>query len=110
MLKNFSQRRRIHQKDRKGRETRAAKNHRFLNHCHMASFTVRPGRRYRAIIRLRVFEAVASNASVAEELGNIGFTNVTVTGSGRERVAEGTWPSADTSAEIPDRIKSIEEL
>jgi hypothetical protein len=47
------------QKDRQGREKRGAKNHRSFNHCHMASFTVCPGRRYRADIRLRAFQALA---------------------------------------------------
>ena len=77
----------------------------------MSSFTVGEGKRYKAKIRLDFIEAtVASNARIAEEIRNVGFVDVTVTGSGRERVAEGPWPSADTSADLPDRIKSIEEL
>jgi hypothetical protein len=76
----------------------------------MASFTVREGKRYRAKIRLGVLEAIASNAKIAEELQKVGFVDVTVSGSGRDRHAEGMWPLADTTAEIPDRITSIEEL
>ena len=76
----------------------------------MATFTVRQNKRYRAQVRLSFVETVASNARVAEELHKHGFADVTVSGSGRDRIAEGTWPSADATAEVPDRITSIEEL
>ena len=76
----------------------------------MASFTVREGKRYRARIRLGVLEAIASNAKITEELQKLGFVDITASGSGRDRVAEGMWPVTDTTAEIPDRIASLEEL
>ena len=76
----------------------------------MASFTVRQNKRYRAGIRLSFFEAVASNDRIAEELQKLGLNHVTVSGSGRDRVAEGTWPQSDATVELPDRIGSIEEI
>ena len=76
----------------------------------MASFTVRKGKRYRAEIRLNFIEAVASNDRIAEELRKLGLVDVMVSGSGRDRIAEGTWSSAAATTEVPDRIKSIEEI
>ncbi len=76
----------------------------------MASFTVRQNRRYRAEIRLGVLEVIAPNAKIAEELQKLGFVHVTVSGASWDRVAEGTWPLTDSTAEVPDRIKSIEEI
>ena len=80
------------------------------HHCHMASFTVRQNRRYRAEIRLGVLEVIAPNAKIAEELQKLGFVDVTVSGASWDRVAEGTWPLTDSTTEAPDRIKSIEEI
>ncbi len=48
--------------------------------------------------------------SIAEELQKLGFVDVTVSGASWDRVAEGTWPLTDSTAEVPDRIKSIEEI
>jgi len=81
-----------------------------LTHCLMALFTVREGGRYRARIRLGVVEAIASNAKIAEELRKLGFADITVSDSGRDRHPEGMWPVSDTTAEIPDRIVTIQEL
>jgi len=75
----------------------------------MFSFTVRQNKRYRAQVRLSFLEAIASNDRIAEELRKHGFVDVTVLGSGRDRIAEGRWPSPDVTAEMPDRISSIEE-
>jgi hypothetical protein len=76
----------------------------------MASFTVESGKRYRARIRLGFFEGVASNRTIADKLEEAGFVNVVVTGGGRDRVAEGTWPGATTSADMPDQIKSVDVI
>jgi hypothetical protein len=51
----------------------------------MAVYTVHRGARYRATIRLGVFQSAASNQQVADRFTVVGFTEVTVTGSGRNR-------------------------
>ncbi|WP_208827111.1 chitosanase [Bradyrhizobium neotropicale] len=75
-----------------------------------ASFTVRTGRRYRATISLRGFEQFASNDMVAAELQRFGFIDVSVSGSGGTRQAEGTWSGPDTTAQLDERIQHVEEI
>ena len=74
------------------------------------TFTVRHGRRYRATIHLGFWEQVASNVQVAEKLQAAGFVDVDVRGSGHDRLAEGTWPGADTTAEVPDEVTGVTEI
>ena len=76
----------------------------------MANFTVQKGKRYQARIRLGLFTSVASNEEVADKFREAGFTEVSVSGSGRERQGEGLWPHPDASAEVPDEITSVEEI
>ncbi len=74
----------------------------------MALYTVRKGKRYRATIRLGFFQSVASNQQVAEKFSEVGFTEVNVTGSGRNRVGTGLWPHPNATAEVPDEITAVE--
>jgi hypothetical protein len=76
----------------------------------MATYTVRKGKRYRARIRLGLFQGVASNELVADKFRELGFTEVSVSGSGRDRLSTGVWPHPDVTAEIPDEITSIEVM
>lgn len=76
----------------------------------MAKYTVRKGKRYRATIRLGLFKSVASNEQVADQFRAAGFTEVIVSGSGRERRGKGLWPHPDATAEVPDEIASVEEI
>ncbi|MGH6736084.1 MAG: hypothetical protein ACRECX_08395 [Methyloceanibacter sp.] len=76
----------------------------------MAHFTVHKGKRYRATVRLGLFQSVASNEMVADKFREVGFTDVVVTGTGRTRHTEGTWPHKDASAEIPDEVDDIEQI
>ena len=76
----------------------------------MAKYTVRKGKRYRATIRLGLFKSVASNEQVADQFREVGFTEVSVSGSGRERRGKGLWPHPDATAEVPDEITSIEMI
>lgn len=76
----------------------------------MANYTVRKGKRYRATIRLGLFKSVASNEQVADQFRAAGFTEVSVSGSGRERRGKGLWPHPDATAEVPDEIASVEEI
>jgi hypothetical protein len=76
----------------------------------MAKYTVRKGKRYRATIRLGLFKSVASNEQVADQFRAAGFTEVSVSGSGRERRGKGLWPHPDATAEVPAEIASVEEI
>ena len=76
----------------------------------MAVFTVRQGRRYRAFINLGWLEQIASNDMIANELESAGFAEVSVTGSGRERIAEAVWPHADASADVPSQVSEVTEV
>jgi hypothetical protein len=73
----------------------------------MASFTVRQGKRYRAILSLGFLERLASNEMVAKKLSEAGFTDVTVSGNGASRVAEGVWPAADATADMPPQVINV---
>jgi hypothetical protein len=73
------------------------------------TFTVRHGKRYRATVTLSgFFETMASNDTIAAKLTAAGFTNVTVTGSGATRQAEGVWNGPDTTAQIDPHLSGIE--
>lgn len=73
-------------------------------------FTVHKGKRYQATINLSFVQGLASNDKVAEKFRDAGFTDVTVTGSGRTRLATGAWSDEDTTAEIPDEVGHIEQI
>ncbi len=76
----------------------------------MPLYTVHEGQRYRATIRLGFFQSLASNQEVAEKFSEAGFTEVNVTGSGRNRIGTGLWPHPDATAEVPEEITSIEVI
>ena len=76
----------------------------------MAIYTVCKGKRYRATITLGFFQRLASNETVADKFREVGFTDVEVSGSGRNRLGKGLWPQEDATAEIPDEITSISEI
>ena len=76
----------------------------------MGTFTVRRGRRYRATISLGLLESFAGNELIAERLNEAGFTDVTVGGSGTNRVAEAIWPNEDATAELPAQISTVTEI
>jgi hypothetical protein len=76
----------------------------------MASFNMHQNMRYKAHIRLNFVERLASNAEIAERLRGAGFVDVIVSGSGGDRVAEGTWPLNDAVVELPSQIRSVTEM
>lgn len=73
-------------------------------------FTVRSGRRYQATLALNFIESFADNETVKQMFEQLGFKDVTVTGAGSTRVAEGLWPGTDTTAELDRHIVSVVEL
>jgi hypothetical protein len=64
-------------------------------------FTVHQGKRYWAAISLGWLESWAGNDTVAQKIANAGFTEVEVTGDGREHEARALWPVVEATAEIP---------
>ena len=76
----------------------------------MSEFTVEKGKRYRATITLGLLQSVASNEMVADKLIEAGFTDVSVTGSGRTRIATGLWAKDTVSGAIPSEISDISLL
>jgi hypothetical protein len=76
----------------------------------MATFTVQQGKRYRATIALSGIERWASNEMIADRLRTAGFSEVTVSGVGTARVAEGLWPGADATAEMPAQVSDVVEV
>ena len=75
----------------------------------MPTFTVRQGKRYRAVITLGWLERWASNDTIAAKLKDAGFSDVVVQGSGATRTAEALWPGPDTTAEMPSQITQVIE-
>jgi hypothetical protein len=47
---------------------------------------------------------------VADKFREAGFTDVTVTGAGRTRLARGSWSGDNASAEIPDEVGHIDQI
>lgn len=76
----------------------------------MADFTVEKGKHYQATITLGMLQSMASNETVADKLREVGFTDVSVTGSGRMRIATGLWPGDTVSTAIPREISNISPL
>lgn len=76
----------------------------------MTEFMVRKGRRYQAKVRLKFFQSIASNEKVADEFRKVGFADVVATGSGRDRLVEGSWLKEDRSGEIPDQVSKIRDI
>lgn len=69
-------------------------------------YTVKQGKRYRATISVPF---IVSNGYISGKLTQVGFTSVRVSGRGRTRIAEGTWPRPDTTADLPSQISKVEE-
>jgi hypothetical protein len=66
------------------------------------------GARYSGTITLSGFEALASNDMVKEKLEGGGFSNVTVSGSGSSRQAQGTWTKAATAdGAVPPQVTGL---
>jgi hypothetical protein len=65
---------------------------------------VKQGKRYQATIRLSFVQSWFGNDAVAGKFEQVGFTEVKVTGSGRDR------PHPDASADVPPEITSVKEI
>lgn len=76
----------------------------------MSTFTVREGKRYRAVIKLGLLEQLAGNEMIGDRLRDVGFADVEVTGHGPIRQAEATWSRKDASAPLPPQIVEVDEI
>ena len=65
-----------------------------------ASFRFRHNKRYRAEISLGSYQCLVSNVTVANQMRGFGFADVSVSGSGRNRVAEGAWLQDDATVTV----------
>lgn len=72
--------------------------------------TVRHGKRYRATVTLPGFEQFASNEMIVGRLTQVGFADVTATGSGSTRQVEGRWTGADTTAQLDSHLSQVTEI
>jgi len=70
-------------------------------------YTVHKGNKYRARIRLGWIESFADNGTIADKLRFVGFTEVSVRGSGTQRIAEGRWILDDATADLPSQVDEI---
>lgn len=74
---------------------------------------IKSGQRYKAKITLSWAESFADNDLIKQKFEESGFTDVEITGSGYNRIGEGTWEgeSVDDASEIvPSQISEIEEI
>jgi hypothetical protein len=62
-------------------------------------------KKYQATIPLQGVEIMASNAMILEKLMALGFVNVSVTGMGKQRLAQGTWGKDTVTGPLPAQAK-----
>lgn len=63
----------------------------------MASFIVRQNKLYSVAIELDPSQRHLPNSAIADKIHGFGFTDVSVSGSGRKRFAQGTWLQDDAT-------------
>lgn len=73
-------------------------------------FNLQRGRRYRTTIALGFVERLASNDVIADKFRAAGFSDVTVTGEGGTRYAEGVWAVDDLEPSMPPQITEVTEV
>ena len=71
------------------------------------SMQLQNGRRYTADIELGALESLAGNSTVQRKLEDAGFTNVLVTGDGRQRAAMGTWGGSTRAVDLPSQVRNV---
>ena len=74
--------------------------------------TAKQGRRYRARIVIGWPKRLAASAAdVLAKLVEAGFSNVNVESKGGgEYVAEASWLKPDETADLPDEIRSVDDI
>jgi putative chitinase len=72
-------------------------------------FNLVKGKRYKGKITLTGFETWASNSMVADKFRELGFTDVSISGSGSTRMGEGKWGKPDQSIPMPSQLSDVVE-
>jgi hypothetical protein len=73
-------------------------------------FTVRQGHRYAATVTLNWIEQAASNDVIRQKFIDLGFRDVTATGSGGMREVQGLWTGADATVELDPHLSNVREI
>ena len=68
------------------------------------------GQRYSATIRLGMLESLAGNEIIKGKLADAGFSDIVVTGTGRERSATGLWPGETQEADMPSQVENVKAI
>lgn len=72
---------------------------------------LKQGTQYEATLMLTGFKQIASNDAVGKELEKVGFTNVVITGAGKQRRAIGRWGQPNLKdAPVPKEVTEIKEV
>lgn len=73
-------------------------------------FTLVHGKKYQAKIHLPGFEDMASNDKIMNMLVSYGFSDVEVTGDGRDREGSATWNGETVTGPLDRHIVEISEV
>lgn len=66
--------------------------------------------KYEAELQLGMFESLVDNSVIANKFREVGFSDVLVAGSGKVRIAQGTWKQASRDVSLPSQIKKVKKL
>lgn len=66
--------------------------------------------KYEAELQLGMFESLIDNSVIANKFREVGFSDVLVAGSGKVRIAQGTWKQASRDVTLPSQIKKVKKL
>ncbi len=73
----------------------------------MIRFALVKGGVYRARVVLGWTESFAGNETVASKFRAVGFSDVSVRGSGLQRIVEGTWLNDDVKGAMPSQVDEV---
>jgi hypothetical protein len=75
------------------------------------TFTVETGHRYQATVSLSwIEEQLATNAMIAGQFAQLGFSDVTVTGNGATRLATGVWNGPEHTVQLDAHLSKASDL
>ena len=73
-------------------------------------YILEKGAAYIADVKLTWLQNVATNEDVADKFRELGFTEVVVTGSGRNRQVSGMWNGQTQKIQVPDSVRNVVKL
>lgn len=71
---------------------------------------LKKGSRYQAQIKLSGLQIIAPNSEVQRKFVELGFVNVTSTGTGADRTVMGMWSGTTMKIELPAQVTSVKEI